>query len=159
MVKTSAGILLYRIENGKLQVLLAHPGGPFWAKKEYKSWSIPKGGIEDSEPPLVAARREFFEETGKEVDGEFIPLTPLKQPSGKKVVHAWALKGDFDASALRSNMFSMEWPKNSGTPLDFPEIDKVGWFDVTEARQRILAGQWGFVEELQATLIKRGELS
>ena len=153
MPKKSAGILLYRESSGTLQVLLAHPGGPLWARKDAGSWSIPKGEFTDDEEPLAAARREFAEETGFPVTGEPVPLTPLRQPGGK-VVHAWAVRGDLDPAALRSNTFSLEWPPRSGLRREFPEIDRVGWFDVEEANRKILKGQAGFVSEL-VTLLGR----
>ena len=122
-----------------------------WAKKDLAVWTIPKGLASAGEDLLTAARREFEEETGFSVDGEFVELTPLKQPSGK-VVHAWALEGDCDPANLRSNTFSMEWPPKSGRTEEFPEIDRAAWFDLTEARRRILSGQLGFIEQL-ATLL------
>ena len=146
----SAGLLLYR-RGPAPQVFLAHPGGPLWAKKDLGAWTIPKGLALTGEDLLAAARREFAEETGCSVDGDFIALTPLKQPSGK-VVHAWAIEGDCDPANLNSNTFSMEWPPRSGRMLEFPEIDRVAWFDLSEARRRILRGQMGFIEQL-ATLL------
>ena len=144
----SAGILLYRFREGVLQVLLAHPGGPFWAKKDAGAWTIPKGEIGDSEEPLAAARRELREETGLDLDGEFIALAPVRQKSGKWV-HAWALEGDCDAAAIRSNTFSVEWPPKSGKQREFPEIDRAAWFTIPEARQKILAAQAAFLDELE----------
>jgi len=144
----SAGILLYRFREGVLQVLLAHPGGPFWAKKDAGAWTIPKGEIGDSEEPLAAARRELREETGLDLDGEFIALAPVRQKSGKWV-HAWALEGDCDPAAIRSNTFSVEWPPKSGKQREFPEIDRAAWFTIPEAREKILAAQAGFLDELE----------
>ena len=144
----SAGILLYRFREGVLQVLLAHPGGPFWAKKDAGAWTIPKGEIGDSEEPLAAARRELREETGLDVDGEFIALAPVRQKSGKWV-HAWALEGDCDPAAIRSNTFSVEWPPRSGKQREFPEIDRAAWFTIPEAREKILAAQAAFLDELE----------
>ena len=144
----SAGILLYRFREGVLQVLLAHPGGPFWAKKDAGAWTIPKGEIGDSEEPLAAARRELREETGLDLDGEFIALAPVRQKSGKWV-HAWALEGDCDPAAIRSNTFSVEWPPRSGKQREFPEIDRAAWFTIPEAREKILAAQAGFLDELE----------
>ena len=128
-----------------------HPGGPFWAKKDIGAWSIPKGEFGDGEDPLTAARREFVEETGLDVDGVFIELLPLKQAGGK-VVHAWAIEGDCDAAALSSNTFSMEWPPGSGTSHEYPEVDRASWFGIPEARRRLLEGQTAFLEELLAQL-------
>ncbi len=144
----SAGILLYRAGP---QVFLAHPGGPLWAKKDLCVWTIPKGLASAGEDLLAAARREFTEETGFTVDGDFLELTPLTQPSGK-VVHAWALQGDCDPANLRSNTFAMEWPPKSGRMQEFPEIDRAAWFDLSEARRRILTGQLGFIEQLAVLL-------
>ena len=150
----SAGILLYRFRAGALEVLLAHPGGPFWAKKDAGAWTIPKGEIGDAEEPLAAARRELAEETGVEVDGEFIALTPVRQKGGKWV-HAWAIEADCDAAAIRSNSFSIEWPPRSGKMRDFPEIDRAGWFGLAEAREKILAAQAPLLEELQRVVPRR----
>lgn len=143
----SAGIILYRFIESKLQVMLVHPGGPFWAKKDDGAWSIPKGVYEKEEEPLAAAKRELREETGHEVDGVFIDLGEVKQPS-RKIVHAWALKHDFDASKMVSNLFSLEWPPKSGNIQQFPEVDRAQWFEVQEAREKILRGQRAFIERL-----------
>ena len=145
--KTSAGILLYRIVENNLEVFLVHPGGPFWAKKDEGAWSIPKGLFEEGEDPLEAAKREFKEETGFSILGEFMALTPLKQPSGK-VVYAWAVEGDIDAASIKSNTFMMEWPPKSGKEQEFPEVDKGGWFDILQAKEKLLKGQHGFLDEL-----------
>ena len=147
--KKSAGLLVYRSRNGNLEVLLVHPGGPFWAKKDEGSWSIPKGEIAQDEEPLKAARRELFEETGLQVDGSFIALSPVKQ-SGGKWVYAWALEGDCSAESIRSNMFSMEWPPRSGKRREFPEVDRAAWFPLEEAKQKILKSQLSLLEELQS---------
>jgi predicted NUDIX family NTP pyrophosphohydrolase len=147
----SAGILLFRYRAQALQVFLVHPGGPFWVKRDAGAWSIPKGLLETDEPPLAAARREFAEETGFAVDGRFIELGELKQPSGK-VVHAWALQQDVDAAALRSNTFTLEWPKGSGAVRAYPEVDRAGWFDLAAAREKLLPGQVGFLDRLLARL-------
>jgi predicted NUDIX family NTP pyrophosphohydrolase len=147
----SAGILLYKTVNNTLRILLAHPGGPFWAKKNAGAWTIPKGEIGEQEEKLEAARREFFEETGQNVSGRFIELSPLKQKGGK-VIHAWALMHDLDETKVTSNTFEMEWPPRSGKMREFPEIDRVGWFTVEEAFEKILPGQKGFISELQELL-------
>ncbi len=144
--KISAGILLWR-KRGGLEVFLVHPGGPFWAKKDLGAWSIPKGEIDEGEDPLTAARREFEEETGFAIDGDFQPLAPLKQPSGKVIV-AFAVEGDCDPAQLRSNTFELEWPPKSGRRAEFPEVDRAAWFDVEEARTRIIKGQVAFLDEL-----------
>ena len=146
--KTSAGIVLYRRRDERLEVFLVHPGGPFWAKKDLGAWSIPKGEIGESEEPAAAAIREFFEETGFPLEGELCALKPLRQPSGKTVI-AFAVEGDCDAAQLRSNLFSMEWPPKSGKRAEFPEVDRGGWFTVEEARQKILKGQAPFLDELE----------
>src|ERR1700677_1090154 len=126
MSKRSAGLLMFRQKTGDPEVLLVHPGGPLWARKDDGVWSIPKGEFVD-EDPLAAAIREFEEETGARPEGEFIPLEPLRQPSGK-VVFAWAVRSDFDPSSLKSNLFSMEWPPKSGRRQEFPEVDRAEWF-------------------------------
>ena len=151
MGKTSAGLLMFRRGNGRLEVLLVHPGGPFWARKDMGSWTIPKGGFEPPETAIDAARREFREETGWVANGEMTPLTPLKQPSGK-LIHAWAFEGDCDPATLRSEVFSMEWPPRSGKQAEFPEIDRAAWFSMDEAARRILPGQSGFLRELERIL-------
>ncbi len=151
MPRKSAGILLYRVRAGVPEVLLVHPGGPLWARKDAGAWTIPKGQISEGEDPLAAAKREFQEETGSEVTGEFLPLRPCRQ-SGGKVVHAWAVEGDVDAKSIRSNTFSMEWPPHSGREQDFPEVDKGEWFSLTAAREKMNAGQCGFLDELQGML-------
>jgi predicted NUDIX family NTP pyrophosphohydrolase len=144
--KNSAGLLLYR-RRGDLEIFLVHPGGPFWAKKDLGAWSLPKGEFDNGEDPLEAAKREFTEETGFPIDGEFHQLEPLKQRGGK-VVHAWAVEADCDASQIRSNLFLIEWPPKSGQMLKFPEVDRAQWFNIPEARKRILAGQSGFIDQL-----------
>ena len=150
MAKRSAGILLHRRREGGLQVFLAHPGGPFWAKKDLGAWTIPKGEVGEGEDPLAAAKREFAEEIGVRLEGEFTALAPIRQKSGKLVL-AWAIEGDVDPEALRSNLFSMEWPPRSGQRAEFPEVDRAAWFDVDEAKRRILAAQVPLIEELAST--------
>jgi predicted NUDIX family NTP pyrophosphohydrolase len=140
MPKTSAGLLLYRHGSDGLEVFLVHPGGPFWAHKDDGAWSIPKGEFAPDEEPLAAARREFTEETGFTPSGEFLSLTPLKQPSGK-IVHAWAVRGDCDPALVRSNTFVLKG-------LEYPEIDRAAWFGLSEARMKILRGQLGFLDQL-----------
>ena len=147
MPKTSAGLLLYRLRDDRPEVFLVHPGGPFWARKDLGAWSIPKGEFAEPEEPLAAAVREFQEETGVAISGTFLPLPPRKQAGGK-TVHAWAVEGDLEAGEIRSNTFSLEWPKGSGRRREFPEVDRAEWFGIPEARQRILAGQAGFLDDL-----------
>ena len=150
-MRLSAGILLYRLRAGAPEVFLVHPGGPFWARKDAGAWSIPKGEFAEGEEPVEAAKREFHEETGSTVSGTFLALTPLKQKGGK-LVHAWAVEGDIDAGAIRSNVFSMEWPPRSGRQQEFPEVDRGGWFDLASARTRMQEGQRGFLVELEEKL-------
>jgi predicted NUDIX family NTP pyrophosphohydrolase len=147
MPKKSAGLLVFRNISANLQVLLVHPGGPFWAKKDEGSWSIPKGEIEGDEEPLAVAMREFIEETGSEIAGSLIALDPLRQPGGK-IIYAWALKGDFDADKLRSNTFLIEWPPKSGRQQEFPEVDRAEWFSIETAMKKILRGQQRFITQL-----------
>lgn len=139
-MKRSAGVLLYRRRGAELEVFLVHPGGPFWRKKDNGAWTIPKGAIEPGEEPLAAARREFAEETGFALDGDFVELGSFKQPGGK-IVAVWALEGDCDPAELVSNEFEMEWPPRSGSCARFPEVDRGAWFGVEEAREKLLVGQ------------------
>ena len=148
--KSSAGLLLYR-HRGELEVFLVHPGGPFWAKKDAGAWTIPKGEIADGEEPLEAAKREFLEETGFDINGEFRRLDPIKQAGGK-IVQAWAIEADCDPGQLHSNRFAIEWPPKSGKTREFPEVDRAGWFTVSEARTKILAGQVGLIDQLVSLL-------
>jgi predicted NUDIX family NTP pyrophosphohydrolase len=168
MSVNSAGILLFRLRGGGIegsvpQVLLVHPGGPFWAKKDEGAWSIPKGVCEEGESPLKAARRELFEETGYRPeceDSEFIDLGAIRQPSGK-MVHVWAMlcredcsRYNWEDAAEKSNKFSMEWPSRSGVVRQFPEVDRAEWFDLLAARERILKGQAGFLDRLERIVQK-----
>ena len=149
----SAGILLYRLRDNSVEVLLAHPGGPFWSGKDLGAWSIPKGQSEANEDSLQAAKREFREETGFEVDGDFIDLGTIRQPS-RKMIQIWALEHDMDADRLQSNEFALEWPRKSGIVMQFPEIDRAEWFDIDRARQKILKGQAGFLDRLISKILK-----
>ena len=153
-MKVSAGILLFRERQGRVEVLLVHPGGPYWAKKDTGAWTIPKGAVDEGEELLTAARREFEEETGSPAKGEAVPLMPRRQPGGK-VVHAWAVRGDLDATAIRSSTFTMEWPPRSGRQQEFPEVDRGAWLTLDEARGKILKGQAAFLDDLAQLL--RGE--
>lgn len=158
MPKRSAGLLLFRGASGRLEVLLVHPGGPFWAKKDEGAWSIPKGEFAENESPLQAARREFEEETGFAPSGEVIPLEPLRLPGGK-LVYAWAMRADFDPAALKSNLFCIEWPLKSGRRQEFPEVDRAAWFSLEAARRKILKGQAPFLLQLQQKLAGPGQAS
>jgi predicted NUDIX family NTP pyrophosphohydrolase len=151
MPKQSAGILLYRKVNTELQVFLVHPGGPFFKNKDAGAWSIPKGEFWDDEEPLLAAKREFLEETGQAIEGEFIKLSPIKLKSGK-MVHAWAVEGDIAHDTIVSNVFEIEWPPRSGKTASFPEVDRAGWFGVAEAMVKINAAQVKLIEELVGIL-------
>jgi predicted NUDIX family NTP pyrophosphohydrolase len=150
-VKRSAGILAFRWIEGELQVFLVHPGGPFWKNKDDGAWSIPKGEHADDEDPLAAAKREFTEETGIEIDGRFTPLGSLRQ-NARKEVSAWAVEGSFDGSVVRSNNFRLEWPPKSGKFEEFPEVDRAGWFSLKQAKIKVLPGQQPFLERLGAHL-------
>jgi predicted NUDIX family NTP pyrophosphohydrolase len=143
----SAGLLLVRTADADVQILLGHPGGPFWSKKDTGAWTIPKGLVAPGESPLAAARREFAEETGHHPNGELVSLGNAKQAGGK-VVHVWAVQEDWDARQLSSNTFEMEWPPKSGRRQAFPELDRVSWFQISEARQKILKGQAVFIDRL-----------
>ncbi len=148
MPDVSAGILVYRRKEGRFEVFLIHPGGPFWAKKDLGVWSIPKGLVEPDEDLLGAAQREFREETGFTLSGPFYPLSPVKLRSGK-TVHAWATEGDFNPGDMKSNSFTMEWPPRSGKQQTFPEADRGAWFVLPQARVKITAGQAPLLEELR----------
>ncbi len=153
MPKRSAGILLYRRRDAGLEVLLVHPGGPFWAKKDAGAWSIPKGEYSETEDPLAVAKREFEEETGTRPQGECLPLGDLVQP-GRKIVTVFALEGDLDPASLRSNTFELEWPPRSGRKASFPEIDRAQWFSPAEAERKILPGQRAFIDRFMQAIGK-----
>lgn len=151
MAKRSAGILLYRGDAGRIELLLAHPGGPFWASKDAGAWSIPKGEYEEGEEALACAVREFAEELGGVPRGPFLDLGELRQPS-RKVVRAWAARGEFDPAALTSGTFEIEWPPKSGRKQAFPEVDRAAWFNPDKARLKILSGQEPFIDRLLLAL-------
>jgi predicted NUDIX family NTP pyrophosphohydrolase len=152
-MKRSAGLLLYRLSDGRLEVFIAHMGGPFWARKDEGAWSIVKGEYEEGEDPLVAARREFVEETGGEPPaGPMVALGEVRQPSGKRI-SVWAVEGDFEADAVVSNTFTMEWPRGSGEQREFPEIDRAGWFDTDTARRKLVKGQVPFIDHLEREVL------
>lgn len=151
MAKQAAGILLYRQGPRGLEVLLAHPGGPLWARKDLGAWTIPKGQFGDGESALDAAKREFEEEMGSPAAGAFVELGSIKQPSGK-VVYAFTAESDFDVNTVKSNLFALEWPPRSGRTGQFPEVDRAEWFGIDEARKRILKGQEPFLDRLLTLL-------
>jgi predicted NUDIX family NTP pyrophosphohydrolase len=151
MPEKSAGLLVYRLKEEGVEFLLAHPGGPFWARRDEGAWSIPKGLIGEGEETLAAARREFEEEVGLAVEGRFAALTPLRQKSGK-IVYAWMVEADLDLAPFRSNLFEMPWPPRSGRVQAFPEIDRVGWFAPEAALAKVLPGQAGFIREAMVKL-------
>ena len=151
MPRQSAGILLFRRTAGIVQVLLLHPGGPFWAKKDEGAWSIPKGLYEEPENAIDAARREFWEETGGTIAADLVELGKFKQPGGK-VISAWAAESDFDVAELRSNSFMLEWPPKSGRQTEFPEVDRAAWFSLAEAAAKITKGQLQILMRLATEL-------
>jgi predicted NUDIX family NTP pyrophosphohydrolase len=152
VARRSAGILLYREGGGGLEVLLVHPGGPFWAKKDLGAWSIPKGEYEDGEDPLACALREFAEETGTRLEAaDAVGLGTITQRGGKQVT-AWALAGDLDVASVRSNTFTMQWPPRSGREAEFPEIDRAEWFGLAKARERIIPAQAELVDRLAGSV-------
>ncbi|RUW50637.1 NUDIX domain-containing protein [Mesorhizobium sp. M8A.F.Ca.ET.021.01.1.1] len=151
MAKRSAGLLIYRRSGGDIQVLLVHPGGPFWAKKDDGAWSIPKGLVDQGEDELAAARRETGEELGMKVEGAFARLGDYRQPGGK-IVSAWSVEADIDVTAISSNTFTMEWPPRSGSMKEFPEVDRAGWFTLAEAEVKILQGQRPMLSDLAEQL-------
>jgi predicted NUDIX family NTP pyrophosphohydrolase len=156
--KTSAGLLLFRVRNGSPEVLIVHPGGPFWVKKDLGAWFIPKGELAAGEEPLAAARREFAEELGSPPPmGEYIPLGSVKHKTGK-TVHCWAVAGDFDVATLRSNTFSVEWPPRSGQQREFPEVDRAKWVEFAEAARVMHTAESEFVTRLAQHLLQQPTL-
>jgi predicted NUDIX family NTP pyrophosphohydrolase len=150
-MKQSAGLLLFRRRKGELEVLLVHPGGPFWTRKDLGAWTIPKGEQHEGEDPLETAKREFAEETGFSVEGHFMALGSVRQAGGK-VVTAWALEADVDPSAIKSNTFRLEWPPRTGTFQEFPEVDRADWFSLHDAHLKLLAAQRDLLNRLVAML-------
>jgi predicted NUDIX family NTP pyrophosphohydrolase len=156
-VRRSAGLLLYRRSGDQLEVLLAHPGGPLWTKRDAGAWTVPKGEVEPGEDPPAVARREFEEETGQRPpDGDYLSLGEIRQKSGKYVV-AWAAEGDLDPTTAKSNTFPLEWPSGSGDWIDVPEIDRVAWFDLDEARTKLNPAQVAFIDRLAAAVRRTTE--
>jgi predicted NUDIX family NTP pyrophosphohydrolase len=151
MSKVSAGLIMYRFRAGELEVLLVHPGGPYWKNKDEGAWTIPKGEVEGDEELLAVALREFTEETGLVPRPPYTPLTPIKQRAGK-AVHAWAFEGDCDPAAIRSNMFSMQWPPRSGKTATFPEVDRASFYSVPDAKQKINPAQAALLDELERVI-------
>lgn len=156
--KVSAGMVLFRRTQGRLEIFLAHPGGPFWRRRDEAAWTIPKGMVEDGEGMLDAAMREFREETGIEPREPFIPLGSIRQKAGK-VVHAWAWEGDADPASVTSNLMRVEWPRGSGRWQSYPEVDRCEWFDPAEARSKIIAAQAELIDRLEAHLTRTAELA
>ena len=156
--KQSAGLLLFRGRVGALEVLLVHPGGPLWARKDEGAWSIPKGEVEENEDALAAARREVEEETGACPTGAFISLSPVRQTGGK-IVHVWAVESDFDPASLKSNLFEMEWPPKSGSRRSFPEVDRAAWFDLETAGRKILPSQAIVLQQIEGRIRETVERS
>ncbi len=155
MARVSAGLLPYRRRDGRIEVLLVHPGGPFFARRDLGVWSLAKGEIDPGEDALAAAVREFREETGFAPEGPFRPLGSVRQHAGK-IVQAWAFAADYDPAELRSNTFTLEWPPGSGRRTAFPEVDRAAWFDLEEARRRIVPGQRPFLDRLAGLLGEEG---
>jgi predicted NUDIX family NTP pyrophosphohydrolase len=156
MARKSAGLLMYRRRAGQVEVLLVHPGGPFWTRKDEGAWSIPKGEFTDEEPPLDAARREFQEETGFAPAGVFHPMAPIIQ-SGGKIVYAWVVEGDMDADVIHSNTFEMEWPPHSGRRRTYPEVDRAAWLPLPQARAKLLPSQLPLLDQLEHLLGAAGQ--
>ena len=154
MGKQSAGLLIYRKRLAGTEVFLVHPGGPFWQNKDTGAWSIPKGESAAGDDPLETAQREFREETGMEATGPFVPLQPIKQRGGK-VVHAWLCEGNFDATRVKSNSFTIEWPRDSGQLKEFPEVDRAAWFTLETAKEKLLESQLPLLDELELLLDAR----
>ncbi len=150
--KVSAGILLYRFRDGEIEVFIGHQGGPTYEGREFGSWTVPKGLVDKGEDMFEAAKREFKEETGFEVSGDFIPLPPVTQPRDGKVIHIWAVEGDCDPSKAKSNTFTVEWPPGSGQRQEYPEVDRYDWIEIEEGKKRLGKGQVPILFELQKVL-------
>ena len=148
MAKLSAGILVYRKRKKEIEIFLCHPGGPFYKSKDNGVWTIPKGEFDETEEAFVAAKREFEEETGQKVSGNFTAMKPVRYKDGRKIVYAWAVEGDVDTANIRSNTFSLEWPPKSGKYIETPEVDRAAWFTIEVARQKILPSLFPLLEDL-----------
>jgi len=148
MAKLSAGILVYRKRKKEIEIFLCHPGGPFYKSKDNGVWTIPKGEFDETEEAFVAAKREFEEETGQKVSGNFTPMNPVRYKDGRKIVYAWAVEGDVDTANIRSNTFSLEWPPKSGKYIETPEVDRGEWFTIEVARQKIVPSLFPLLEDL-----------
>jgi predicted NUDIX family NTP pyrophosphohydrolase len=148
MPKLSAGILVYRVKNKEVEVFLCHPGGPFYKNKDNAVWTIPKGEFDENEEPFSAAKREFEEETGLEINGDFIEMKPVKYKDGRKIVYAWAVEGEVDTTNIKSNTFPLEWPPKSGKYVETPEVDRGEWFTIEMAKQKILPVLSPLLEDL-----------
>jgi len=153
MPKLSAGILVYRVRNRSLEVFLCHPGGPFYKNKDNAVWTIPKGEFDENEEAFAAAKREFKEETGQQINGEFAPMKPIKYKDGRKIVYAWAVEGEVDVTTIKSNVFPLEWPPKSGKFIEVPEVDKGDWFTIETAKQKILPSLSPLLEDLVENII------
>jgi predicted NUDIX family NTP pyrophosphohydrolase len=154
-MRSSAGLLLFRRWQGRLEVFLAHPGGPFWARRDAGAWTIPKGEVDAGEEPLATARREFEEETGVRPSGPFLPLGSVRQKAGK-TIEAWAWEGDADAAGIVSNTIEIEWPRGSGRHMEIPEVDRCAWFDVAAAREKMNAAQATLLDRLEGLVAREG---
>ena len=154
MPKLSAGILVYRVKNKKIEVFLCHPGGPFYKNKDNAVWTIPKGEFNENEEPFTAAKREFKEETGQEISGDFISMKTIKYKDGRKVVYTWAVEGEVDMTNIKSNTFPLEWPPKSGKYIEVPEVDKGDWFTIEMAKQKILPSLSPLLEDLIENIIR-----
>ena len=154
ILKQSAGILLYQVKDRAPQIFLCHPGGPFYKNKDLGVWTIPKGEFDEMEQPLAAAKREFQEETGVPITGNFMKLKPVKYKDGRKIVYAWAVEGDIDSNSIRSNSFSLEWPPKSGKFIDVPEVDRGAWFSIDEAKQKILPTLLSLIDDFAENIFK-----
>jgi len=154
MPKLSAGILVYRLRNKMLEVFLCHPGGPFYKNKDNAVWTIPKGEFDESEEAFTAAKREFQEETGQQINGDFAAMKPIKYKDGRKIVYAWAVEGDVDITTIKSNVFPLEWPPKTGKFIEVPEVDKGDWFTIETAKQKILPSLSPLLEDLVENIIR-----